>query len=227
MRRRHLFRFIRGLLIVLAVAAGVIALAAGLSNGIRWIWQLVPLGVAEIVLGSTVLAVTIYFSRNSRAFGSGIPLMERLRVTHFGQTLGILFGSAFVFAGAIWFAMPEPLLNALPPFKEGSLYFFVGILLVFGVGECVRIAVLSLKIYWLGSVFYFAVAGVVLWVLNGFVWDLILELPTDYFAAGAFAFASIIFVELAYLVLIKGIPAYGARYEVRSVQKSEPKTPLS
>ncbi|MDH3528182.1 MAG: hypothetical protein OEQ28_01335, partial [Acidobacteriota bacterium] len=149
------------------------------------------------------------------------------RVAHFAQTLGFLYGITFLMAGGIWFAMPEPLINALPPLKEGLLYSSIGILLIFGIGECVRIAVLSLRVYWLGSVFYFAVAGVVLWVLNGYVWELTLALPDEYFASGALVFASLLFVELAYLILIKGIPAHGEQKAVAAVPKSERKKPVS
>lgn len=227
MRHRNPFRLLKGIGVVLAVTAGLILIAAGLSYGIGWIWRLVPVGLAMIVLGTLVFAVTGYLSRNSLAFESGISLMERLRVANFGQTLGLLFSIAFLCAGATWFAMPQQLLDALPTFREGLFFSLTGVLLIFGIGECVRIAVLSLRVYWLGSVFYFAVAGVVLWVLNGFVWDTILTFPSDYFVGGALGFALLLFVELAYLVFIKGIPAYGGKNEVPEVQKSEPRPPES
>jgi hypothetical protein len=197
-----------GLGIIIAVGAVLILGFAGISYIGRWIWGFLPFGISGFGLGLIIIAATFFLSKRfspERKFAFGWNYLNQMG---FLEILGLLYGSAAICAAILWFFLPDSVIRLFPSGRTAIGFYIILPLMIYGGGKCLEVAIISRRIYIVGSLFYAACGIFSLGIINYPLWTFSETLPDDVYLFGKIALALIIFLQILYLIFFHCLPAF-------------------
>jgi hypothetical protein len=196
-----------GLGMILSVGIVLILVFGALTIGIKMLWAMIPFGIAGFILGSVILFITGFLARQfmpERKIRFSGDFFNELG---FLEISGYLFGLIIIFASLLWFVLPDQVLRGMPSFGNVLAYSLVAILLFYGAAECLAVGIITLRTYFLGSVFYIGCGLLGIYLVNMPIWKYTESLPGDYFLLGKVLFVFLFLLQIFYMTFFHFIPA--------------------
>ena len=219
---KDIFLVIGTLAMILAIGSLIILAIGAIVYAIGWLWSQIPFGIAGFILGVLVIAFTFLITKSlfpERKFKPEINFIGELKTA---EICGYIFGFFLIWASFIWFVLPNRILSILPSFGTVLTYLFVATLIFYGATACIAVGIISLRGFFLGSLFYLGCGIFGVWLVNMPVWNYTEKLPDDYYFFGKFIFAFLILLEICYTIFFQLLPiAHQERLKFEADKKGD------